>query len=73
MSTPGGDEELGDFETFGAGLGETMRLESMKVAASVASAAERTSLTKPALPRPPAWTWALTTARSVPVDLEAFS
>ncbi len=73
MSTPAATRSLVTARPSGPVWLLTMRLESMKVAASVASAAERTSLTKPALPRPPAWTWALTTTRSVLPDLEAFS
>lgn len=46
----------------GGVCGDFMRLLNMKRAASVASEAVLTSLTKPALPRPPAKTWALTTA-----------
>src|SRR5262249_53956350 len=38
-----------------------MRLVSMNLAASRASSADLTSFTKPALPRPPAYTCALTT------------
>ncbi len=46
----------------GGVCGLFIRLVSMKRAAASASAGEFTSFTKPALPRPPACTWALTTA-----------
>jgi hypothetical protein len=41
--------------------GETIRFDSMNFAASRISSTDLHSLTNPALPRPPAWTWALIT------------
>src|SRR5579863_5761276 len=43
----------------------------MPSAAARTSSAERHSLTPPALPRPPAWTWALTTHSPPPSDWAA--
>src|SRR5688500_43636 len=50
--------------------GVTSRLVRMRTASLWASSADFTTLTPPPLPRPPAWTWALTTATPVPNELK---
>jgi hypothetical protein len=50
-----------------------MRFESMNAAAVSASAAVLQTFTKPALPRPPAWTWALTTTMPAPPSNRRFA
>lgn len=63
MSTPAAMRTLLTSRPSAPVCGETILLENMNFAASCASSGELTSLTNPALPRPPAKTWALTTAR----------
>ena len=56
------DVDLVDRQALGPGLlGRRGAVPSMPAAAAATSPTDLASLTPPALPRPPAWTWALTT------------
>ena len=66
MSTPLATSRRLTARPSGGVCGLTMRFDSMKLAAVRASSTVLHTFTKPALPRPPACTWAFTTAMLPP-------